>query len=148
MYPAIFNKYFENEENLNKIFDDYKVIIDQMGEYRQQFLQNVIATPDEYDAALNFFTGAYDAFEELYEVACAYKETKEDAAALQLRNTPLAEKEKSPTDATVKINAHFKVANFIRTRNILLAYVNSCEKYMSTCQSKLKRLSMRAPGQE
>lgn len=139
-----FDKYFQSEENLNNIFVDYSDIIESIDNYRKQFLAGIITTPQEYDTALDFFTAAYDSFDLLYQIACAYKESKEDAESLRLRNFALENKEKI-TDATVKISAHYVVKEYIKVRNVLLHYVNACEKYISTCQSKIKKYHPNKP---
>jgi hypothetical protein len=133
----VFDRYFENEANLDKIFVDYKDIIDGLNEYRAQFLGNVITTEEDLKVALSFYTGAIQTLQPLYQIAQAYKESQEDAKALQLRNQA-AESNEKITDATIKTKAHYEVRNFIKVRNLLEAYTISCEKGISCCQTLLK----------
>jgi hypothetical protein len=132
-----FCKYFESEKNLEQLFIDYKELIDSLNEYRGQFLANVLTSEEDLKIALAFYTGAIQTLQPLYQVAQAYKESQEDAKALELRNQAAESKEKI-TDATIKYMAHYEVRTYIKVRNVLEALVIGCEKGISTCQTLLK----------
>jgi len=134
-----YSKYFENEENLQQIFVDYKEIFDVLNEYRSQFLANVLTSEEDLKGALAFYTGAVQILHALYQVAQSYKESKEDYEALRLRNEA-TESKKKITDATIKSQAHYNVRSYIKVRNILSAYVDACNKGIITAQTLLKYL--------
>lgn len=132
-----FDKYFEKEENINNIFKDYKDIFEKLDDLRSQFLGNILTTDEDLNNALKFYTGAIQTLQPLFQVSQAYKESKEDGEGLRLRCKAIEDKIKI-TDATAKSTAHYFVRNYIKVRNLLNAYVISCDKGITTCQTLLK----------
>jgi hypothetical protein len=135
-----YDKYFENEEDLEKIFVDYKDIIETYHSLRNQFLSNIITSEEDLKSALSFYTGAYQTFDGLLATGNAYKESQEDFEALKIRNESAGKtkKEGAPTDAMVKTTSHYAVRNYIKIRNLLETFVNGCDKGINTCQTLLK----------
>ena len=142
-------EYFEKEDKgLLELLEDCKDMIDSIDDYRNKLMGNALVTGDEYDEAMVRLTGIYMYVVEIFESAQAFKEIEEDKAYLRLRNEAIEKGEKAPTDNTLKVMAHSAVANYIKIRNSFEAYMLGCEKGISTCQSKLKKLKKAYGGEQ
>ena len=143
------NQYFEkSEEGLLELLEDCNEMIESIDNHRNAFMGNAYSSPDEYDKAMIELTGIYMYVVEIFEAAQAFKEAEEDKAYLKLRNEAIEKGEKAPTDNTLKVSAHSAVANYIKIRNSFESYMLGCEKGISTCQSKLKKLQKVYGGQQ
>ena len=69
--------YFESDEGLIKLLEDYKEIFALLDDISSQILQGVASTVDDYKNYLNQSTGAYGTLEPLYSLAIAHKENSE-----------------------------------------------------------------------
>jgi len=133
-------KYFEaGEEGITQLLDDCKDSFATLDQYKQDFISNMISTPDQYKEMLNTLTGLYGYLEPIFNLAQAYKEIKEDEAYCNIRTQAETEGKKMTADA-LKVESHRAVSLFIRVRNIFESYVRFTEKSIITVQSQLNRM--------
>lgn len=133
-------QYFETEEGLAKLLEDYKDVFTLLDDISQQLLQGVISTVDEYKTALNLATGAYGTLEPLYTLSIAYKENAELHFFVKTKRE-LEAKEGKVTAAVIKEEASESVSSYRRVRNILEGYVAVSEKIIVTAQTQLKQMA-------
>lgn len=132
-------KYFESEENLNEILEDYASIFELLDNNSNALLQGQLTTSDQFRQLLNEATGAYGSLEPLYSLAVAYKENTELHAYVE-KKRDIENRGDKIVVASLEKEASLSVAGFRRIRNILEGYVNVAEKLITTSQTQLKRI--------
>lgn len=132
-------KYFESEEDLNQILEDYKDLFNQIEDYGQQLLQGVISTIDDFASLLNFATGAYTSLEPIYSMAQAIKLNEELKQYVE-KKRDLENEGTKVVASHLEKESSLAVADYRRIRAILEGYVLASEKMIITCQTQLKRL--------
>ena len=138
-YSKIIEYFNRGEEGVTELLKDCEDVFNTIEDYKQQFIQNVISSGDEYKEILNRLTGFYLFLEPIFNTAQAFKEIKEDEEYCRLRTEAEKEGKKITADA-LKVEAHRAVSLWIRIRNIFESYVNGIEKAIITVQSQLNRL--------
>ena len=133
--------YFETEEGLTKLLEDYKEVFTLLDDISQQLLQGIITTIDGYKEILNQATGAYGTLEPLYSLSVAHKENEELRYYVE-KKRELENKGEKVVAASLEKESSLAVAEFRRVRAILEGYVESCSKGIGTCQTQLKRFEL------
>ena len=131
--------YFNSEETLTKLLEDYQEIFTLLDDISQQLLQGIITTIDQYREILNQATGAYGTLEPLYTLAVATKENIELHFYVE-KKRELEGKGEKVVSASLDRESSDAVAGVRRVRNILEGYVSVAEKIIITAQTQLKRI--------
>jgi len=134
-------KYFESEEGLEELINDYKDVFNLLDDISQQLLQGVVSTVDQYKEILNQATGAYGTLEPLYSSAVAHKENLELHYYVEKKKEMESKGEKIVA-ASLEKEASESVSQIRRIRNICEAYVSVAEKIIITAQTQMKQMAM------
>ena len=132
------NDYFVNEESLNKLMEDCQSTFELINDFREQFIQGILSTSEDYRDALDKLTGAYMKLEPLYTMSIAYKENEENKFYVTTKRELEAKGEKVVA-ASLEKESSVAVALPRRVRNLLEGYVEAAAKGINTCQTQLKR---------
>jgi hypothetical protein len=133
-------EYFESgESGITQLLKDCDTVFDQLEQYKQDFMANMITTVEEYKEKLNVLTGIYGFLEPIFNLSQAYKEITEDITYSNLRTEAENSGKKITADA-LKVESHKSVGLWIRVRNIFESYVSFTEKAIISVQSQLNRL--------
>lgn len=140
--------YFSDEQKVEELLEKYSSIFEDINETAELFQQHAIKTEEAYAEALDRMTGNYAKLIVASDMAQAYKEVIEDKNYLRIRNEAVDAGGKAPTADALKVQAHASVANYIKVRNFLGAYVSAADKKISTCQTQLKRIKRDMPREQ
>ena len=135
------NNYFESQESLTKLLEDYKDVFDMIDDYGQQLISGILSTPEDYALCLDKLTGAFISLEPFYTQAEAKKLNEELQAYVSMKRE-LENKGEKVVAASLEKESSLAVAEFRRVRAILEGYVESCSKGIGTCQTQLKRFEL------
>jgi len=133
--------YFDSEDGLEQLLNDYKELFDMIDDYANQLVSGILSTSEDYKICLDKMTGAFCALEPFYTQAEAKKLNEELLAYVNLKRELESKGEKTVV-ANLEKESSLKVANFRRVRSILEGYVEACAKAITTCQTQLKRLEL------
>jgi dimeric dUTPase (all-alpha-NTP-PPase superfamily) len=133
--------YFESQEGLTKLLEEYQDIFDMIDDFGQQLVQGIPNTPNDYKEILNKLTGAFISLEPLYTQAEAKKLNEELQAYVSMKRE-LESKGEKVVAASLEKESSLAVAEFRRIRAILEGYVEACAKAIGTCQTQLKSLEL------
>jgi hypothetical protein len=131
--------YFDSEENLVKLLENYQEIFTLLDDISSQLLQGIVTTTEQFREILNQATGAYGTLEPLYALAIATKENIELHFYVE-KKRDLEGKGEKVVAASLEKESSDAVAAVRRVRNILEGYVSVAEKIIITAQTQLKRL--------
>ncbi len=130
-------KLFQSEETLGKVLDEIEKDINQIDYWANMMKEGITINPEETKSALNDLTGRYMSLKSVLSIAETEKKNREIRCYNKIRIDTEKENKKF-VSASAEIEASAFVANYRRIRNIILAYVESAEKGISTLQSLLK----------
>lgn len=128
---------FKSEETLPLVLENLKEDLNRI-EYLAGLLRTQVANnPEEAVSVVNELTGIYMGLKTVLSIA----ETEKSNRELKAYETIKIETENKGdkfVSASAEKQASSSVASYRRVRNIIEAYVLSCEKAISTLQSVLK----------
>jgi len=128
-----------SDEKLELLLANYKESFELVDYYSTLFKGGALVQTTEIHDALDKLTGTFMSLNTPYQMLIAKKEN-EEAIFYEKRRMEIESTEKKFVSASVEREASVAVSTLRRVRNIFGAYVSSCEKGISTCQSKLKYL--------
>lgn len=139
MYDEL-EKYFDNEDILDALLQDYKIKFKQVEDYWDSLQKGEIVGYDAIDETLTKLTGLYM---ELNVIAIiADTEVQKKKGFFNLQFTREAENEgKKVVQSSIDRQVDKAVQPWRRVRNILQAYCDSCKSGKETAQSRLKVFS-------
>jgi len=130
-------KYFQQDDTLNKVLEALSEDIDKIDYWAGLMKQGITVNPEEAKNALNDLTGRFMSLKTALSIAETEKKNRETRAYNQIKIDTENEGKKF-VSASAEKEASGRVADYRRIRNIIQAYVDSCEKALSTLQSLLK----------
>lgn len=125
-------KYFE-EHKLDEFVGRYIEVFQKIDYIKDLFINGILITPEETDRVMKELMGYYMTLNTAATMAETYASLLESNLASRLR---LEDKNLSPT--AIKNEAKTKSADYRKVANVLKAYLDSCDKAISVCQSSLK----------
>ena len=130
--------YLQQEDTLNQVIDELKDDFTQVEYYANTVLKgNLANNPEEAKKALSILTGLYMIFRTVLAIAESIKKNNEIGYYEKLRIEAGKNNEKF-TSSVAERQASNHVRNYRRIRNIIEAYLDSCEKAIGSLQSILK----------
>jgi len=133
-------KHFQSEETLDKVLEALTEDIEKVDYWANVMKQGLTINPEEAKEALNDLTGRFMSLKTVLSIAESEKKNRETRAYNNIRIEKENESKKF-VSASADKEASGRIANYRRIRNIIQAYVDSCEKAISTMQSLLKHMS-------
>lgn len=133
-------KLFETEETLNEVLDRCEEDFKQIDYWSNVRKQNLTDNSEEINRALNELSGCYSNLKTILGIA----ETEKKNRHARYKESIRIEVENNGgkySDAKADTQASAHVAEYRRIRNIIEAYVNSCDKHITTLQSILKDIN-------
>lgn len=131
-------KLFASEDTLDKVLEECKETFERIDYYATNMKQGITNNPEEAKNALNELTGLYMTLKTISVIAETEKKNREikhyNTRRIDIEN----EGSKKFTSAPMEKEASNAVASYRRIRNIILGYISSVEKAISTLQSLLK----------
>jgi len=130
-------KNFESEETLDKVLDECKADFDKIDYWSQIRKENVTVNSTEIDRALNELSGCYSNLRTVLGIAETEKKNRHVRFKESLR-IDIENEGGKYVDSKAEVQASANIAEYRRIRNIINAYVESCDKHIITLQSILK----------
>ncbi len=128
---------FQSEETLGKVLEECAKTFEKIDYHSNLLKTNITDNPEECKKTLNELTGIYMDLKPVLAIAETEKKNREIRFYEELR-IDTENNEKRFVSAVAEKQSAVSVAEYRRVRNIILAYVNVCEKGISTLQSLLK----------
>lgn len=136
MRYQVIEEYFKKEETLPKALEECKDDFDKIDYFAGIFKTVASDNPEEVKRALAELTGVFMSLKIVVSIAQSYKKNAELEKYIKLRKESEASGSKFvATVAEKESSAHVK--EYRKTRDILEAYLEKCEKGISTAQSLL-----------
>lgn len=129
---------FQGEATLEKALDGCKEAFDRVDYHSNNMRIGVTDNPEEVKTALNELTGILMNLKPILAIAETFKKNEETKRYNEIKINTENEGSKKFVSASAEKEASAYVATYRRIRNLIQAYVDSCEKAISTLQSVLK----------
>jgi len=131
----------QTEVGIVKILDDLQANHFQCIDYNIGLFRNgSLSDTGQLQTCIDELTGIYMDLQTYYMIALVTKINRENSYYHDLKITKDKDNVKM-THASLEKDASFKVANERRVLHILEGKINSCEKAISTCQSRMRLMS-------
>ena len=131
--------YLQQDDTLNKVIDELKDDFTQVEYHANNMKDNLTNNPEEAKKTLNKLTGLYIFLRTALAIAETEKKNREIAYYEKLRIEAGKENTKF-TSSVAERQASNSVREYRRIRNIIQAYVESCEKAINSLQSLLRQM--------
>jgi len=131
---------FKKDDTLDQVLDKCQADFDRIDYWSQVRKNNLTDNSAEIGKALNELSGCYSNLRTVLGIA----ETEKKNRHIRFKESLRIEIEKEGgkyVDSKAEVQASANVVQFRRVRNIINAYVESCDKHILTLQSILKDLS-------
>ena len=131
---------FKKDSTLDQVLDKCQEDFDRIDYWSQVRKNNLTDNSAEIGKALNELSGCYSNLRTVLGIA----ETEKKNRHIRFKESLRIEIEKEGgkyVDSKAEVQASANVVQFRRVRNIINAYVESCDKHILTLQSILKDLS-------
>jgi len=135
-----FEKHFKDPKNLEKALIELEADFNKVDYYAGLMKNNITDNAEEAKKALDDLTGVYMLLKTALAIAETWKKNLEIRKYDTLR-IAVGQTEKKFVSTTAEKEASAFVADYRRVRNIISAYVNSCQVAISTLQSILKAIT-------
>ena len=132
-------EYFESEEGLQKLLEDYQDRFELVDDIGNKILQGILSSSEDYRNTLNELTGVYVNLIPIFKFAEAHKKNEELKYYVN-KKRELEEEGTKVVASHLDKEASLSVAELRKVRNILEGYVLAAEKGITTCQTQLKRI--------
>ena len=130
-------KNFKDEKTLNKVLKELEADFEKIDYWSGVRKSGLTDNSEEIGKALNELSGCYSNLRTALAIAETEKRNREVRFKEQIRfDTEEAGNKYTDSKASTQASAH--VAEYRRIRNIILAYVEACDKHVITLQSILK----------
>jgi len=126
------------KEGINKLYKRFEKYFAEVDKWSEIFATGDLLDEYQLSHALERLTGIFMKFNIIANAIDAYKTNQELAYCEKAFN----EAEKKPIVAQIEKNARASTRELRTYRGDFLNYANSAERGISTCQSRLKRLSV------
>jgi len=130
-------KHFQQEDTLNKVLEALKEDIEKIDYWSSIMKRGITVNPEEAKDALNDLTGRFMSLKTILSIAETEKKNRETRKYNEIKMAKENAKQKFVSASADKEASAF-VGDYRRIRNLIQAYVDSCEKAISTLQSLLK----------
>lgn len=131
--------YFAKEETLSKVIDELKNDFTQVEYHANLMKDNLTNNPEEAKKALNKLTGLFMFLRTALAIAETEKKNREITAYEKLR-IEAGKTDTKFTSSVAERQASVSVKEYRRIRNIISAYVESCNKAINSLQSLLRQM--------
>jgi len=132
-------KLFQQEDTLNKVLDNCQEDFEKIDYWSQVRKENLTDNSPEIIKALNELSGCYSNLRTVLGIAESEKKNRHIRYKETLR-IDIENEGGKYVDSKAEVQASNDVAEYRRVRNIINAYVESCDKHIITLQSILKDL--------
>lgn len=133
-------KLFQSEETLDQVLEKCRDDFNAIDYWSNLMKKNITNNKEEAKKALNDLTGVFMNLKPVVAIAETEKKNREIRQYNNIR-IEIEKAEKKFVSASADKEASSSVASFRRIRNIVLAYMEACEKAISTLQSILKAIT-------
>jgi len=130
-------KLFQTEDTLNEVLDACQEDFGKIDYWSQIRKENITNNSTEVDKALNELSGSYSNLRTVLGIAVTEKQNRHCRFKESLR-IDIENEGGKYVDSKAETQASASVAEYRRIRNIINAYVESCDKHIITLQSILK----------
>ena len=129
--------YFQNSENLDKVFDAYDETFDRIKYFEDSLKAGAVDNPVVTQEVLKELVAIYSWLNVTTKIAESYKETAEAKHYTKLKMEAETKGEKV-SNASLEKETDLFISNYRRICNIFTGYRDSCDRMISVLQSCLK----------
>lgn len=131
-------EYVENTNNITNLYKKFKTYFDLVDYWNEQFASGDLLDENQLNFAMEKLTGCYGKFIIVGNAIDAYKTNQE----LSYKANAFATCEGKPNVSQINELARETTKNLRSIRADFLNYAEASNKGITTCQSRLKRLSV------